>query len=459
MSQTDQLAKNLAALNVKILTFEDLDGRDPGIDEENFGAQLATCPKSLNDVRKIVTWCAGASVSIVPQGGRTGLAGGAVTKQGQLIMMLDRMNTIRHIDVDAAIAIVDAGVTLSQLEDAVNEHGLTVGIDIAARGTCTIGGMVATNAGGGEAFRNGIMRNRVLGLEAVLPNGTVMSDLKQVIKANEGYDVKQLLIGSEGTLGIVTGVVLKLEPATSQRDTILAAVPNISSALAYCRRLRRAFGADLLAAEIMGQDFFSVTSDALGFNDHFGHLDGDVFVVVDVHKTQENDQLLDVLAASLEAGEINDAILAKNEQERKNIWLVREDTFLINDLFPDGCWFDISIPLAKLDEFERESRARLHKLDPDLRIFFMGHLGDGNLHYTIAKETSVIEMYDDISAVLYQGLTEMGGSFSAEHGIGTDKREALSKYGDAGKIEMMKAIKRAIDPQNIMNPNKVINAH
>ncbi len=459
MTSSDPIPSDMPDFGIKHLTAEDLAARDPGWDAANFGADTALCPSSLDEVKTIVEYCAKTATPIVTQGGRTGLAGGAASGIGQVVVMMQGMNTIREIDARTQVAVVDAGVTLAQLEYAITPLGLTVGIDLAARGSCTIGGMVATNAGGVEAFRNGVMRQRVLGVEAVLPDGTVLSDLKKVIKANEGYDVKQLLIGSEGTLGIITGVVLKLEKATGNRKTVLASTKSAGATLAYFNRLSDAFGGRLLSAEIMWHDYFATTCKELGIKRGLGLTKGETYMIADVEVLQSDDKLLNVLAQSLEADEILDAVLGKNEKESQQIWQVREDSFLIDTAFPGGCWFDISIPLGQLDVFVRDSTARIHAIDPDLRVFVMGHIGDGNLHYTIAKEDAPIpHLYGDIATALYTGLNAIGGSFSAEHGIGTEKRASLEKFADPGKLALMRGLKAAIDPQNIMNPGKVLRA-
>jgi FAD/FMN-containing dehydrogenase len=456
MTSSNPLSALLPDFGIRQLSATDLDGRDPGLDTANFAAGVALCPKSLEDIKSIVSWCAKTKTPIVMQGGRTGLAGGTVSAPGQLVVMMEHMNTIRNIDAGSGVAIVDAGVTLAQLEDAVSSFDLTVGIDLAARGTCTIGGMVATNAGGGEAFRNGMIRQRVLGLEVVLPDGAVMSDLKKVIKANEGYDVKQMFIGSEGTLGVITGVVLKLEKAIGNRQTVLASTKNAAEALSYFHRLHAVFGANLLSAEIMWKDYFVTTCQALGFEGRFGNLQGETYFIADVDVPQGDNSLLEVLGESLEVGEISDAVIAKNEQECNDIWLVREESFLIDKAYPGGCWFDISIPLSELDSFVKESTARVHAIDPALKVFVMGHLGDGNLHYTIAKDAPVEHLYSEIATALYTGLSAIGGSFSAEHGIGTEKQSSLCKFADPTKLSLMRAIKATIDPMNIMNPGKVL---
>lgn len=448
----------LAALGPKILDHAALQTCDPGTDPANFGAGIAACPASVEEAQAVVKFCAAHGIGIVPQGGRTGLTGASASEAGQLVLMMDRLNTIREINPVARSVVVDAGVTLQDLEEAVSAHGLTVGIDIAARGSCTIGGMVATNAGGGEAFRNGVSRQRVLGLEAVLPDGTILRDLKKVIKSNEGYDIKQLLIGSEGTLGVITAVVLRLEPAPQHRQTVLAVANSAASMLDFHHRLQTRFGARLLASEIMWKNYFRTTCAALNFQNRLGHLDGEVYLIAEVAPERGDEELLVQVGAGFEAKEILDALFPKNEQERREIWLVREDSFLIDKACPGGCWFDISIPLDALDRFVRDSAARIAALDPDLQLFIMGHLADGNLHYTVAKEQPVAHLYPQISEALYAGLCEIGGSFSAEHGIGTEKRASLTKFGDPGKLAIMRAIKLAIDPQNIMNPGKVLPA-
>jgi FAD/FMN-containing dehydrogenase len=458
MSQEMFPIADLAALGLKVLKSEELSARDHGIDSSNFTAGVAVCPKSLEEVQAIIKLCARHEIAVVPQGGRTGLAGGSSSEAGQLVLMMEELSSIREVDHSARIAVVDAGVTLHSLEAAVAEHGLTVGIDIAARGSCTIGGMIATNAGGGEAFRNGVSRQRVLGLEAVLPDGSVLQDLKKVLKSNEGYDVKQLLIGSEGTLGVITGIVLRLEPATKHRQTVLAVAKNAGDALKIHHRLQQRFGAGFLASEIMWKDYFRTTCRGLNCQERFGDLVGEVYLIAEVELASDDEALLEEIGVSFEAGEILEAVFAKNEQERRDIWLVREDTFQIDKAYPGGCWFDISIPLDELDQFVRESTARIKAIDPGLQLFVMGHLGDGNLHYTVAATHPVAHLYKQIADALYAGLTEIGGSFSAEHGVGTEKIGSLAKYGDPGKLAMMRRIKQALDPQNIMNPGKVIPA-
>jgi len=438
-----------------ILEADALSGRDPGIDAENFGAGLAVRPKSTAEVVAIVQWCRDNGYSIVPQGGRTGLAGGAASHDRQLILMMDRMSAIIEIDPAGAVAIVEAGATLENLDAAAAEHGLCAGIDLSARGSCTIGGMVSTNAGGLEAFRNGIMRHRVLGLEAVLADGTIVSDLKRVTKANEGYDIKQLLIGAEGTLGVVTKVVVGLEPLAPAKSTALVSVENAARGVALFQRLRKKIGGQLRATEIMWRNYLETAAGQLGLERIANAVDAPVCLIVEIDG-DDPDHLLELLSEAAEAEEILDALIAKNDGERNDIWQVREDSWAIDRAYPHGYWFDVSVPQAALDTYVATCIDRLAGIDPDLKFFAFGHLGDGNLHITISKGVVAEGLYDKLAEALFSDLAALGGSFSAEHGIGTEKKHALDVYGDPGKLAAMRAIKAVLDPGNIMNPGKVV---
>lgn len=445
----------LDALADGLVLSDALAGRDPGIDKDNFGAGLAVRPRSTGDVVAIVTWCRDNGYSIVPQGGRTGLAGGAVSHDRQLILMMDRMSAVIEIDPAGAVAIVEAGATLEALDAAAADHGLCAGIDLSARGSCTIGGMVSTNAGGLEAFRNGIMRHRVLGLEAVLADGTVVSDLKRVTKANEGYDIKQLLIGAEGTLGIVTKVVVALEPLAPIKSTALVSIATAADGVAVFQRLRKQIGGQLRATEIMWRDYFTTAARELDLGRIADAVDAPACIIVEIDG-DDPDHLLELLAEAAEEGEILDALIAKNDSERNDIWQVREDSWAIDRVYPHGYWFDVSVPQTDLDTYVATCIERLARIDADLKFFVFGHLGDGNLHITISKGVPADGLYDKLAEALFADLAPIGGSFSAEHGIGTEKKHALDVYGDPGKLAVMRAIKRVLDPDNIMNPGKVI---
>ena len=443
------------------LRSEDVAGTlDPGITPGNLDAGAVAFPASVEQVAAVVRLCAGQGIPMVPQGGRTGLAGGAVSAPGQLVVSTARLDRILDLDPLAGTAVVEAGVTLGRLQAAAAEHGLSVGIDLAARDSATLGGMVSTNAGGIEAFRHGTTRQRVLGLQAVLPSGEVMDDLKRVTKANEGYDIKQLLIGAEGTLGIVTAIVFSLVPLQPGQGTALVACPGAAEAVSLFRRLRNATGADLLAAEILWPDFARITARGLGLDALVAFAPQEaVFLLVEVagNSPQEAAEHLEThLAEAIEAGEAQDAVLAKNAEERRRMWLIREESWEADKAFPHGFWYDVSVPQGALDGYARALFARAAELDPAMKVFLFGHLGDGNMHLTVTTGREMPELHDAVDAAVFAGLADCGGSFSAEHGIGLEKRAHLARRGDPAKLALMRSIKQALDPLGIMNPGKVI---
>ena len=409
-------------------------------------------PSNAQQIAEIVRYCAANRLGLVPQGGRTGLSGAARSSHGQIILMTQSMAAIVAIDPISQTVLVEAGCTLQTLEDAVRRHGLTCGIDLGARGTATIGGMIATNAGGQEAFRFGPMRQRVLGLEIVLPDGRILQDLTQVIKANGGYDLKQLFIGSEGTLGVVTRACLRLAPYEPPGTTALVALTDLASGIRLFRRLEAPAHGRLLRAELMSANHVHLTAldhGALNLAKFGEQSDCVIFEFTDP------DILEGELELALEEGLIGDALVCKNQKERAAVWKVRED-WSVDRAFPDGLWFDISMPLANLETYLNRLRSRLSAHDSALQLFYIGHLGDGNVHVTINATSPISERYKEVSKLVYENLTELGGFFSAEHGIGLEKREALADQSDPVKLALMHDIKRLLDPLGIMNPGKVL---
>ena len=434
---------------------------DPGLHPDNLGATVGVSPGATNDVSRILALCDNHGIAVVPHGGRTSLAGAAVTTKGQVVMLSNRLDAIVDIDVASATAIVEAGVTLQALETAAAERGLSAGIDLGARGSATIGGMISTNAGGMEAFRNGTMRHRVLGLEVVLPDGGVLSDLSRVTKCNEGYDIKQLFCGAEGTLGVVTRAALRLVPASGAVKTLLAACPNAEAALSIYRILQKASPFDLVHAEIMWSNYAKRVAKTIGLEAVLSFCDANVYALFEVtprFETGDEDEILsDILCDPLENGRIQDVIVAKSLRERNEMWRIREDSFVVAQTLPHGLWFDVSVPLSRLDDYAASVTEKLADLDPELVSCTLGHLGDGNLHYTVGTGKPLApDMADAVTDILYQGLKQMGGSFSAEHGIGLSKRDSLKKHVCPQKMRMMTAIKAAFDPHGIMNPGKVL---
>ncbi|MGH6718849.1 MAG: FAD-binding oxidoreductase [Alphaproteobacteria bacterium] len=433
---------------------------DPGIDAGNLGAGVVVAPGSTPEVAAVLRWANGHGIGVVTHGGRTGLARAAVSEPGQIVLQTARLDRIVALDADGGTAIVEAGVTLERLQQAVAQHGLSVGIDLSARGSATLGGMVSTNAGGLEAFRHGVTRHRVLGLEAVLPDGRVLDDLKLVIKANEGYDLKHLFIGAEGTLGVVTRIAFALVPLVARHATALVACGGAADAVKLFRRLRNAPDARLTACEAMWRTYVDVASRVLGLESLVAFApEAALLVILEVadDDTGGGSAALEAgLAAALEAGEATDAVIAKNEDERARIWRLREESWAPERARPHGLWFDVSVPHGALDEYIRGVFARVRRIDPELDAFVIGHLGDGNLHISISAGRPMPEHEAAIADAIYEGLAGIGGSFSAEHGIGLEKRRALARFGSPAKLALMRAIKQAFDPNGVMNPGKVL---
>lgn len=433
---------------------------DPGITPGNLDAGVVAFPSCVEEVAAVVAFCAGRGIPIVPQGGRTGLAGAARSSPGELIVSTARLDRILDLDPLAGTVVVEPGVTLGRLQEAAAPHGLSVGIDLAARDSATLGGMVSTNAGGIEAFRHGTTRQRVLGLQAVLPSGEILNDLKRVTKANEGYDIKQLLIGAEGTLGIITAIALSLVPLQPGQGTALVSCSGAAEAVALFRRLRNASGPDLLAAEILWPDFARITARGLGLDALVAFApDDSVFLLVEVagdSPEQAAGHLEHHLAEAVDAGEAQDAVLAKNAEERRRMWLIREESWEADKAFPHGFWYDVSVPQGALDRYARNLFAHAGELDPAMKVFLFGHLGDGNMHLTVTTGREMPELHETVDAAVFAGLAECGGSFSAEHGIGLEKRAHLARRGDPAKLAIMRSVKQAIDPLGIMNPGKVL---
>lgn len=430
----------------------------PGSDEHNLDAGVMVVPKNTEQVAAIVRLCNERRVAVVPHGGRTGLAGGGVSTIGEIILSLAAMNRIQSLSASAGTAIVESGVALQSLQEAAAQINLSTGIDIAARGSATIGGMISTNAGGMEAFRHGVMRHRVLGLEIVLPDGSVMSDMAQVTKCNEGYDLKQLFIGAEGTLGIVTRAVIKLAPSDEFTATALVACPSATDAVTLFRKLQRDRNLNLLRAEFMAQDYFALASTNLGPASLAAFTEAPAYVILETDATDQQiaqSALEDALAQAIEEGLVVDAILAQSEKDRNEIWTIREDSNVVTRAYPHGYWFDISVPLQELEAWLKQFNDGVSALGSDVRGFAFGHLGDGNLHIGVAGEMTNPDK-DAVKAIVYANLRDMGGSFSAEHGIGLEKKPELHALINPVKLRLMQSIKKTIDPNGIMNPGKIV---
>ena len=345
----------------------------------------------------------------------------------------------------------------SQAADAA-AHNLSPGIDIAARGSATIGGMISTNAGGMEAWRNGMMRDRLLGMEVTLTNGEVLSDLTRVKKANEGYDLKQIFCGAEGTLGVVTKAVLQLEALIPAGQTILTAQETAADAIRVMRAIQdRGL---LQRAEVMWATFAKENAKCLGLPHLTDFHDAPLYVIYEI--IGDDDTALEILSPFMEDGTIQNALMAQSERERDEIWRLREDSQTLQRDYktrPESAaaiWFDMSVPLGKLDAYIADLQARLAKLDYVSTFHSLCHLGDGNLHMTVTGASFTDTQKTEVQMAVEHGVKAMGGAFSAEHGIGEDKRAMLMRCGNGATLGAMQALKAAFDPNGVLNVGKVV---
>ena len=436
----------------------ELAARDPGVDPRNLGAALMLRPADTAGVARVLAYCHAARIGVVPQGGRTGLSGGAESSADEVILSLDRLDRIEVLDPVSRVAVAGAGVTLAALAAAAAEHRLAPGIDLGARDSATLGGLVSTNAGGNDAFRYGTMRERVLGLEAVLADGTVLSALGRVRKRNEGLAVEQLLIGAEGTLGVVTRVALALVAADEPVATALTAVADAGAAVALCERVRGATAVRAVAIELMSGSHARAACRESAVREFDALARAPYLVLVEASAATAaaaEAGLVELLAAATDSGLLADATLAQSEAQRRAMWRIREE-WAIDRERPGGLWYDVSVPLAALPGYLDGCAARLRAHDAALDLVVIGHLADGNVHVTVNADHPISERYEEIAPLVTDALPALGGSFSAEHGIGLEKRATLARLGDPARLELMRRIKALLDPRGILNPGKVL---
>jgi FAD/FMN-containing dehydrogenase len=432
---------------------------DVGWNPHNLDAGIVVSPASTEEVAAVVRLCVQHGVSLVPQAGRTGLVGGSVSAPGQIVLSLLRVNQIEAIDPTERVALVGAGCTLQALQEAAAVHQLEPGIDLAARGSATLGGMVSTNAGGVMAFRNGVMRHRVLGLEAVLPDGSVFQDLTRVVKNSAGYDLKNLFIGAEGTLGVVTKVVVKLDPLPHATATALFGLPSVEATLAVIGMALQAKAGHLRAAEALWQRFMTLNAEALQWSQQGFSLDQPLYLLLKLGGAQEADlyaafeQLFEDTLARYPG---STGIIASSQRQETELWHLREDTDIVYRAHPAAPSYDVSVPLSRIPAYAAQVQAELAALDPKLQPYIFGHLADGNLHIILNQAGPLpAQRAQEVEHILYRQLRAFGGSFSAEHGVGSKRIGAMNDTTDGIKLATMAQVKRLLDPQRLMNPGKV----
>lgn len=430
-------------------------------------AELLLRPATVDAVQAIVRIAADYRIGLVPQGGNTSLCGASVPEPdgGTVLLSLQRLARIRGVDPADDSLVAEAGVTLQAVHEAAQAAGRSFPLSLAAKGSATVGGLVSTNAGGVQVLRWGAMRAQVLGLEAVLPDGTRLDQLSGLRKDNTGYDIKQLLIGAEGTLGIVTAASLRLAPRPEVVATAFVALPDAEAALALLARLRRDTGGAVDSFELMPR---------LGLDLVLRHIPGardplaashPWYVLVEATSSRAGDPLADVLEAGLAeavaAGEVADAVVAASDAQRAALWALREDLPEAERRDGAALKHDISVPVTRMPRFLVDATRRVESGWPGTSVLAFGHLGDGNVHFNVRPPAGVAfadfaESAASLTPFVNDLVVAAGGSISAEHGIGTLKRGELARLGDPGKLAAMRAIKAALDPHGIMNPGKLL---
>lgn len=420
-------------------------------------------PKSTADVAAVVAICFEAGQAITTQGGNTGLVGGQIP-QGEILLSTERLRTIREVEAYDDVLVAEAGVTLSEVHAAAANVRRRFPLGLASEGSATVGGVVSTNAGGTQVLRYGMTRNLVLGLEAVLPTGEIWNGLKRLRKDNTGYDLKQLYVGAEGTLGIITAAVMKLFPLPLATATAWLAIDSPRSAVRLLADLQAAFGAALTACELVSNSSLCLVLKHIPgaqppLSESPWHL------LVELSGAGDEQALHSSLEAFLEQALVNgtvaDAVLAQSVDQARRLWALRENISEAQKIDGISIKHDVSVPISRIGDFVERADAALQQAFPGIRIVAFGHVGDGNLHYNQSRaeageNAAFIAATPQVNEIVHDIVHQLGGSISAEHGIGQLKREELLRYKSRLEMDLMRAVKRALDPQGLMNPGKVL---
>lgn len=442
--------------------FDDPRGRFKG------KGRLIVLPNSTEQVAAVVRLCNAARVGIVPFSGGTGVVAGqlSICSDNAIVVSLERMNKVRDISVDDGVMVAEAGCVLENIHNTAAQHGLVFPLNMASKGSCCIGGNLATNAGGIQVVRHGNARDLCLGIEAVLPDGSVYRDLSPLRKNNTGYDLRHLLIGSEGTLAIITAATLVLKPIDPETVTVFCAINSPADALTLYRQVRPHLGDSISAIELMsGFGIGLVTEHFRALNKPFAQYH-DWYVLLEASGSAGLGERVEAaLAECLDSELVNDVVIAQSQSQRNSLWDLREHTPAANRLAGAFCNSDTSVPIGKVNDFIERTVKVVLDIQPGLRINSYGHIGDGNIHHSILPPGGV-EKYDFIAAnpgvveavrmAINDVTRQFDGSISAEHGIGRLKTKDLELYTAKAKRDAMRTIKKALDPNSIMNPGAVI---
>ncbi len=456
--------------HANVLTTGDLSAYERDWRKREHGRSLAVVrPANTPEVAAVVKACAAAGVSIVPQGGNTGMVVGSTpdASGSQIVLSLQRMNQVRALDGANLTVTVDAGCVLQAIQETCEKAGFLFPLSMASEGSCTIGGNLGTNAGGTQVVRYGNTRELCLGLEVVTPQGEIWNGLSGLRKDNTGYDLRHLMIGSEGTLGVITGAIMKLYPLPAAQLTAFAAVPSLEAAVQLLGLAHQHVSAGLTGFEVMGKFALSlVIRHFPQLRVPFQEADFPYYVVLEnsdqeseAHARERFERLLEV---AMEQGCVLDAVVAESITQARVLWHIRESIPLAQAQEGLNIKHDISIAVSRIPEFVRLTDAQLLAAYPGARLVNYGHLGDGNLHYNVQApagadaEAFLREEEKGVNTVVYDMVDRFGGSISAEHGVGSLKREKLVEHKSSVALGMMRTIKQALDPQNTMNPGRVL---
>jgi FAD/FMN-containing dehydrogenase len=432
--------------------------RDFGTPHVQPGAavQAVVLARSTEQVATTLRLCGEAGVPVTPQGGMSGLSGGGAPIGPCVVLSLERMREIEELDGAAQTITVQAGVVLETIQKAAEARGFFFPLDIGGRGSAQAGGLASTNAGGNRVLRYGMMRDLILGIEVVLPDGSVVTSLNKMIKNNAGYDLKQLFIGAEGTLGVITRLVLRLYPAPSATCTGLAACADYAAVLELLDVCRRGFGSGLSAFECMWADFYSLGCEPMGRAPPLPHGHG-CYVLIETQGTdaeQDAARFEIVIGQGLESGAVQDAVVANSMRETAALWAIRDTPGDYSKVFDPSVNFDISLPVGRIGAYASQCKAKLQGRWPGAHSVFFGHVADSNLHIGVLLEPGRMTV-KAIKELVYELTGVFGGSISAEHGIGIDKRDYLHYSRTAAEVALMRKLKMALDPAGLLNPGKV----
>ena len=419
--------------------------------EEAIQAEIIVRPESTEEVSKILSVCNQAGQPVIVHGGLTGLVYGTRTSPDQLILSLERMNNIEEIDPIGRTLTCQSGVTLQNIQEKAESENMIFPLDLGARGSCSIGGNISTNAGGNRVIRYGMTRDSVLGIEAVTSDGTILSSMNRMIKNNAGYDLKQLFIGTEGTLGIVTRCVLRLREAPISQNTALVGIEDFSSIVKFLKHIDAGLGGNMSAFEVMWKEFYEMVTNSLDEKSLPLKKNIPYYVLVESmgsDQVKDEEHFESLLQKALEDSVIVDAVLAKSEKERKALWAFRDDVEKQAQYGPT-VMFDVSLPINEMEEYVSKVDLNLQKYWKDFHHIVWGHLADGNLHLVVGTGDLESDTIKKIENSVYEPLELIGGSISAEHGIGLEKKPYLHLSRSEEEINYMKALKDTFDPKGL----------